>query len=115
MAAQNPKKTSSPFLPLLCAVALVAAVILSTLVRDSEVRQVSIGASHNSSATLFDCSVRSSQVQAACGIFLDKAFGPQPSLNCQVSGNHAKLFRQTQAAQGNSLQSLYLLRVSLLV
>lgn len=115
MAAQNSQKIRSPFLPLLCAVAVVSAVVFSTLARNAEARQVSIGASHNNSSTLFDCSNRSSQVQAAHGIFLEKALSPQLSLDYQPSGNHAKLFRPTHPTQSNCLQSLYLMRVSLLV
>lgn len=115
MAAQNSHKIRSPFLPLLCAVAVVSAVVFSTLAGNAEARQVSIGASHNSSSPLFDCNNRSSQVQAAHGIFLEKALGLQLSLDYQASGYHAKLFRQTHPAQSNCLQSLYLLRVSLLV
>lgn len=115
MAAQNSQKIRSPFLPLLCAVALVSAVVFSTLARNVEARQVSIGASHNCSSTLFDCSNRSSQMQAAHGIFLEKALSPQLSVDFQASGDHAKLYRPTHPAHGNRLQSLYLLRVSLLV
>lgn len=115
MAAQNPRKTRISFLPLLCAVAVVSAVVFSTLARNVEARQVSIGASHNSSSTLFDCSNRSSHVQAAYGIFLEKALSPQLSLDYQAPGNHTKLFRPTHPTQSNCLQSLYLLRVSLVV